>query len=98
MSKFIIPALLIALAAVSTCNRWSQQQLLDNGAAVGSSMAELQATIEQRHRSEQESLKRALAENARQKQQLIEKQRTEQAGHKAVWDEIERLQKLEAAK
>jgi hypothetical protein len=89
-ATLIITALMIALAAVTGFNDWSRQQLVDNGAAAGSAIAEMHDTFAQRELRRVRDVQ--VAQDSRE--QAANAQRAAEAAHKAVWDEIERQQKL----
>lgn len=96
-ATLIITALLIALAAVSRCNHWSQEQLRDNGAATGSAITDLQSWAVQHEQARARETRSAQQTAQERKEQAERERRATEAARTAVWDEIERQRKLESA-
>jgi hypothetical protein len=91
-TSLIITALMIALAvATGFNNRRVQQQLVNNGAASGTAIAEMHETFAQRE------LRRVRDVQAAQdsRERAANDQRAAEAEHKKIWDEIERQQKFD---
>jgi hypothetical protein len=93
---FLIVALGIVIWFVGKASQWSRE-LYENGAVTGSAVAEMQTVFAQREQARAQSTRYALRVMQEHKEQALREQRADQAAHKAVLDEIERLRKQEHA-
>jgi hypothetical protein len=87
----IISALAATVWLGHKTSPWTEE-LHDNGAATGSVVAEMQATFAQREAERKQEVQSAVQATEQRKRQ----EQADQAAHKAVWDEIERLRTLES--